>query len=223
MTLYPNGYGTSLITLDEMARLHGGKMHPEFHRRFFDYVESKNGLLGVGGGWREVQPVRPGFAPPGKSFHETQRFGSGFSGYAAVDLVVPRGHGLVHRAPSWGETGDAPGFGLHTFINNEPWHIQCLEMRGFDSWVAAGRPDPQPPAVVMPVVSPIVQEDGTMILGYIAIPPAGMSGNPPWLLRLDGTWSYLTSKDWTDVRALGFPEVTLQPDQYGHARKCANV
>ena len=35
MTTYPNGYGRSMISLDEMKRRHGAKMHPEFRRRFF--------------------------------------------------------------------------------------------------------------------------------------------------------------------------------------------
>jgi len=202
-----------------MARLHGGKMHPEFHRRFFSYIESKNGLLGVGGGWRDVQPVKPGFAPPGKSFHESQRFGSGFFGYAAVDLVVPRGHGLVHRAPTWGETGDAPSFGLHTFIRSpkpEPWHIQCLEMRGFDSWVAAGRPDPQPP------VTPILVEDDEdmAVITYIAQPPAGSPSDSPWLYVFNGTVRYATNRD-TAIPGIEF--VVLNADQYPKMVKSAGL
>lgn len=140
---YPNGYGTEMISLAEMRRRHEVKMHPEFARRFFAYMEHKQGQLGVGGGWRRTQPDRPGFAPDGKSFHQTQVFASGTRGYAAVDLVVPV-PGRVHRAPYWNETADAPEWGLHTFIRNpsEPWHIQCIEMRGWQSWVNAGRPDP---------------------------------------------------------------------------------
>ena len=145
MTVYPDGYGTAMVTLQQMTAKHGGKMHPEFARRFFAYMEHKGGLLGVGGGWRSTQPSKPGFAPDGKSFHQDQRFASGFVGYAAVDLVVPVPGGR-HRAPAWGETSDAPEWGLHTFIKRpeEPWHIQCVEMRGWQTWVNAGRPDPEP-------------------------------------------------------------------------------
>jgi hypothetical protein len=38
---------------------------------------------------------------------------------------------------------DAPKFGLHVFISGEPWHIQCIEIRGHSTWVNAGRPDPK--------------------------------------------------------------------------------
>ena len=98
MVLYPEAYGTKMTTLDGMIAKHGGKMHPEFRRRFFGYIESKNGLLGVGGGFRTTQPSKPGLAPP-----------------------------------DWS---------LHTFISGEPWHVQCIEMRGWGAWSNAGRPDP---------------------------------------------------------------------------------
>jgi hypothetical protein len=142
VTLYPNGYGTSRITLEQMIAQHGAKMHPEFSRRFFAYMAYKKGLLGVGGGWRSTQPTLPGFAPDGKSFHQDQQFASGRIAYAAVDLVVPVVGG-AHRSPTWAECADAPLFGLHTFITGEPWHIQCIEMRGWQTWVNAGRPDPK--------------------------------------------------------------------------------
>tara|TARA_R110000803_G_scaffold160536_1_gene224450 strand:+ start:3476 stop:4282 length:807 start_codon:yes stop_codon:yes gene_type:complete len=143
MITYPNGYGTSRVTLDEMKDKHAAKMHPEFARRFFAYIEAKQGLLGVGGGWRATgtQPDKSGFAPEGKSFHQSQTFKSGIVGYCAVDLVTGNGTSK-HKAPAWADTDDAPQFGLHTFIKGEPWHIQCVEMRGFQSWVYAGRPDP---------------------------------------------------------------------------------
>ena len=143
MTDYPNGYGTQKISLDQMKDWHGGKMHPEYARRFFAYIEAKDGLLGVGGGWRATQPQKPGFAPPGKSFHESQDFSSGFSGYCAVDLVCANPGGK-HRAPTWEECDDAPEWGLHTFIKSppEPWHIQPIEISGWQTWVNQGRPDP---------------------------------------------------------------------------------
>lgn len=144
--LYPSGYNTNMISLEVMEERHGPKMHPEFRRRFFAFIEAQDGLLGVGGGWRDVQPDRPGFAPDGKSFHQDQTFASGVVGYAAVDLVAHREGVGRHRAPTWQETETAPLWGLHTFIKSppEPWHIQCTEMRGWQGWVNAGRPDPDP-------------------------------------------------------------------------------
>jgi hypothetical protein len=143
MTLYPDGYGRAEVTLEQMVAKHGAKMHPEYRRRLMAWLVSRGGRMGIGGGWRSTQPDKPGFAPDGKSFHQDQRFASGFVGYAAVDLVV-RNPGQVHRSPTWAECADAPEWGLHTFIKSppEPWHMQCIEMRGWQSWVDAGRRDP---------------------------------------------------------------------------------
>lgn len=171
MTLYPISYGTRMVTMAELRAVHEPKMHPEFARRLFPYFEFKEGLIGIGGGWRAAQPTKSGFAAEGQSFHQTQQWASGFAGYAAVDLVAVNDAGLlsrlfslngsagnpdatlmsraltvqkVHRAPTWAETEDAPEWGLHTFIKNppEPWHMQPIEIRGWQTWVNAGRPDP---------------------------------------------------------------------------------
>jgi len=152
MTTYPNGYGTDRITLDAMKARHAARMHPEFARRFFAYMEAKGGLLGVGGGWRATgtQPDKSGFAPEGKSFHQDQTFKpSYFVGYCAVDLVTGNGTS-VHKSPAWADTDDAPDFGLHTFIKGEPWHIQPIEIRGWQSWKNAGSPDPVAPNPIHP-------------------------------------------------------------------------
>ena len=59
---------------------------------------------------------------------------------------------------------------------------------------------------------------------YIATPPAdGFGPNPPWLLRWDGTWSYLTSADWRIVTALGLTTEPLNADQYRWAKLCAGL
>lgn len=143
MTLYPMGYGTQLVTMALLRARHEPRMHPEFARRLFAYLESKNGSVGIGGGWRATgaQPDKPGFAPEGKSFHQNQQFASGHVGYAAVDLVAVD-PSKVHRSPTWAECADGPLWGVHTFIDGEPWHIQPYEMRGWNRWVADGRRDP---------------------------------------------------------------------------------
>ena len=147
VTLYPDGYGTSKITFDQMVAKHSKNMHPEFKRRFFAYIKHKNGLLGVGGGYRPpgTQPGgTPGFAPPGKSFHEGQTWASGLTAYAAIDLVKPNPFNSAdkHVAPAWSDTEDAPLWGLHTFVSGEPWHIQPIEVRGWQTWYNNGRRDP---------------------------------------------------------------------------------
>jgi len=145
MTRYPYGYDTGTMGMTDLRGRFEPKMHPEFARRLFAWLESEGGMIGIGSGWRQTQPAKPGFAPDGRSFHQTQTWASGFKGYAAVDLVVKREVGK-HRAPTWPETESAKRFGLHTFIKTppEPWHLQPVETRGWSTWVAAGRPDPDP-------------------------------------------------------------------------------
>jgi hypothetical protein len=148
--LYPTGYGTQLVTLDELkAKHHPDKMHPEYARRLFGWIEAQGGLVGIGGSWRATgsQPDKPGFAPEGKSFHQFQQFPSG-QWFAAVDLVC-RNPGGVHRAPMWSEVpkqgSDAATFwGVHANVSTETWHIQPIEIDGWQGWVNAGRPDLEP-------------------------------------------------------------------------------
>lgn len=206
MTLYPDDYGTAEVTLQQMKAKHGPKMHPEFARRFFAYIESQGGRMGVGGGWRAVQPVKPGFAPPGKSFHESQTFASGITAYAAVDLVF-RQPGQKHRAPTWAETDSAKDYALHTFVKGEPWHIQCIEMRGYGTWLAAGRPDPLRvpiPGDTPPPPPPTTPGDDRM---YLIPPPPERTGGR-WLVRTACGYMLASSHDITD----GLPQRPFTDD-----------
>lgn len=146
MTTYPNGYQRSMISLDEMERRHGAKMHPEFRRRFFAWIQAQGGTMGVGGGWRTKPHSVSAASRAGMSFHQDQRFSDGVF-YCAVDLVHANGS-RIHRAPEWSEvpkqgSAEAKKWGLHCNISSETWHIQPIEIDGFQRWVAAGRPSPQ--------------------------------------------------------------------------------
>ena len=224
MTMYPDGYSNSMISLGAMEAKHGPRMHPEFRRRFFAYMQHKQGLLGVGGGFRVTQPIKPGFAPPGKSFHENQSFASGIVAYSAVDLVKPNPFNSLaaHVAPAWADTADAPQWGLHTFISGEPWHIQCLEMRGWTTWVNNGRPDPGHFVLPgEPLPEPPIWEINDMELIYT--PPAGSPANTPWLYQKDGSITYCTSAAHADATGRGVSVVALNAEQYPLARKAAGL
>jgi len=149
-TLYPIFYGTSLVTMDVLYRTFRPKMHPEAARRMFNFIEHQGGKFGIGGGWRSAQPVKPGFAPEGRSFHESQPFPSG-SYYCAWDTVVVN-PGHVHRSPVWSEvpvqgTQLAIDYGCHMNVGvpggagAEPWHMQPIELDGWAPWNNGGRPD----------------------------------------------------------------------------------
>ena len=217
---YPNGYGTQLVTLAEMKARHGAKMHPEFARRFFAYMAHKGGVMGVGGGWRSVQPDRLGFAPDGKSFHQDQRFSSGFVGYAAVDLVVGVA-GRPHRAPTWAETADASIFGLHTFVKGEPWHIQVASMRGWQSWVDAGRPDPPrltlpgdfvPPPPPPPPPPPLSKDVDMIALRHVQ--PGSADGEFVGMIYTGTHLAHVVDGyAWWVSASAGVPEVTVNAVQ----------
>lgn len=146
MTTYPNGYGKQMISLDEMKRKHGAKMHPEFARRFFHWIEQQGGKIGVGSAWRKTPAGTSGASRAGRSFHQDQKFSSGFVGCSAVDMVHVNGND-VHRSPSWSEvpkqgSDESRKWGLHCNVSGEPWHIQCIEQDGWATWSRDGRHDP---------------------------------------------------------------------------------
>ena len=136
-----------MVPIDDLFRRHHlDKMHPEFARRLRAWLISHNGKMGIGGSWRDTQPVKPGFAPDGQSFHQSQRFASGLVAFCAVDLVNVN-PGKVHRSPTWSEvpkqgTAATKGFGLHCNVDGEPWHIQPVEIDGWSSWANSGRKEP---------------------------------------------------------------------------------
>lgn len=146
----PYGYTTATRSLTEIKKILDAHYHPEYVRRLIPWLNSKGGHIGVGGHWRATgsQPDKSGFAPEGKSFHQDQRYADGFVGACAVDLVARRGGTLTHRSPFWSEvpaqgSKEAAKVGLHCNIGSEPWHMQPVEIDGWQSWFDAGRPFPR--------------------------------------------------------------------------------
>ena len=182
-TLYPIFYGTRLVPLQTIIDTFEPNAHPEAFRRLINFLQHHGGRFGVGSGYRAPgkQPDgNPGFAPPGKSFHEGQQFPSGRY-YAAWDLVVVN-PGHKHRTPKKEEVplqGQKLSFdyGLHINVGIpgkrgfEPWHIQPVEIDGWGSWVYNGRPEiranypivvnaprPQPQQPPVPPTQPTTME-----------------------------------------------------------------
>ncbi len=188
MTLYPYGYGTATRTLDWLEEWLLVHHHPEYVRRLVAWLESKDGVIGVGGGWRPGggQPDKPGFAPEGKSFHQNQRYADGFIGACAVD-VVKANPGGVHRTVAWSDV-PAQGstaariWGVHANVATEAWHIQPVEIDGWQSWVNAGSPAPVPgyplPTDPPPASSTKVAGglDVVLVMKYGTNPDSGWSG-----------------------------------------------
>jgi hypothetical protein len=151
MALYPIGYGMQVVSMQRLRDVHEPHMHPAFAASLFRWIESRGGQIGIGGGFRLVQPEKPGFAPKGKSFHQGQQFASGTVAYTAVDLVHVN-PGRVHRAPNWSEvpaqgTVEAARWRVHCNVSAESWHMQPINIDGYDSWKNAGRPDPVGPII----------------------------------------------------------------------------
>lgn len=146
MTLYPFGYGTELCHLDELVDRFADPMHPEYRRRLFAYLESCEGRIGIGSAWRPTPDPVSSASAQGKSFHQDQRFASGWVGIAAIDAVCPV-PGAVHRAPTWSEVPAqgsdlASVWGIHANVSGEPWHLQPVEIDGYQTWCDHGRRDP---------------------------------------------------------------------------------
>jgi len=149
--MYPAGYSRTLLTLDQLKTFASASlMEPEYRSRLFAWLRSRGGNIGIGGAFRTTQPTKPGFAPDGKSFHQMQQFADGRQGFMAVDLVHRNGSN-VHRAPTWSEvpgqgTGhiDITDYGVHCNVGGEPWHMQAIEVDGWQTWVDNGRKHPNP-------------------------------------------------------------------------------
>lgn len=100
--------------------------------------------------------------------------------------------------------------------------------RAWSSPTGQGRLGDLIPALTLrPTPPPTTQTGGPAMpvtLRYIATPPPeGAGPNPPWLLRWDGTWSYLTSADHRIVSAAGIATEPLNLDQYVWARRSAGL
>lgn len=150
---YPSGYGTTERTLDDLLDRHCpvAVTEPEFRRRLRHWLQSKNGLIGIGDflprGTSDISLA----SATGRSFHQLQKFSDGTGWASAVDLVVRRSGGLGHSsgAVPWHEvpiqgSKYAADWGVHVNVPGESWHMQCIEIDGWGSWDQAGRPRPNP-------------------------------------------------------------------------------
>ena len=152
--LYPFGYQGRRLTWDRMLlQSTVNRLHPEVLRRFkalIEYAATEGRPLGVGTGWRvQPNPPPPGFAKPGNSWHESCPVNPASATAMAIDTVITNSWDWMER-----NCGD---FGFRTFrhVNNEPWHIQPIEIptsRKFatvcpvlPSWPLPGVPPVTPP------------------------------------------------------------------------------
>lgn len=147
---YPVGYGKATVTFAELKRRYSGNMEPEYARRLFAWIESKDGAVGIGGASRPNPSNTSAASKLGRSFHQIQTFADGSRFFCAVDLVHTNSSGGAHRAIQWSEvpeqgSAEAREWGLHCNVQQpqEPWHIQPIEFDGFGTWEKAGRPRPQ--------------------------------------------------------------------------------
>jgi len=191
MTTFPYGYygnpqgmGTQLTLAQVLAKQTVVRLHPEFRRRMIALMTAaaEAGVpLGVGTGWR-VQPSKPngdplpGFARPGNSNHEGFPVGPGSTGAVAADMVPNISWPWMHA--------NVARFGLRTFkyVNNEPWHIQPIEIPASRNWRTqpwdlatfalpgdAPAPVPSPaPAPVPPPAPPAPQPEFPLV-NYIPL------------------------------------------------------
>ena len=205
-----------MVPIDDLFRRHHlDKMHPEYARRLRAWLVSHNGKMGIGGSWRDTQPVKPGFAPDGQSFHQSQTFASGRVAFCAVDLVHVN-PGKVHRSPAWSEvpkqgTAKCKDFGLHCNVDGEPWHMQPIEIDGWSSWVNGGRKEPIAGYPILNV-TPADTPTPILVFAYPGTPVRlGSKGDAVRLVQavvgatIDGDFGPITErrvKDWQSKNGL---------------------
>jgi hypothetical protein len=73
----------------------------------------------------------------------------------------------------------------------------------------------------VPPTPPFDEEE--IMIAYIAQPPAGMPGNPPWLLCVNGAVRYATEVDSQYAQAAGWAFVRLNAEQYPNLLKSAGL
>ena len=122
----PQGMGTMLTWDQMMTKKTVYNLHPEVRRRFKALIEeaARHGVpLGCGTGWRvQPNPPPPGFAKPGNSWHESCPVSPQSPSAFAIDTVP-------NISWRWlGENCAAYGFRVFTNVNNEPWHIQPIDI-----------------------------------------------------------------------------------------------
>lgn len=221
--LYQNSY----ITLKDLEVWLLRHHHPIYVRRLLAWLHYKNGTTGVGGGWRPHggQPVRPGFAPEGRSFHQYQWFyiwGAPPGGQllyvaTAVDTVFMDGpdRGDWHDPIAWREvpaqgSSEAKKWGIHANVgvpgNGESWHIQPIEI---DGWVRATGNGSHPCPALDPYYPIPIEHDP-----YYSTPPQQGDGMI-YLDKMDRMHDSRPGYQQMDSEA---PQTTLKP---GKSRKIA--
>lgn len=164
----PQGMGTQLTIAQYETMTTVRKLNFEFWRRtkaLMEYAATQGVPLGVGTGWR-IQPSNPGpgFAQPGNSNHEGFPADGVSGGAVAADMVPSTSWGWMQsKLPLW-------GLRSFQFVNNEPWHIQPLEIpasRSFRKepwvlqvWPLPGQQPPPPPPACRPPYNPETHDYG---------------------------------------------------------------
>jgi len=176
----PQGMGTQLTIAQYEQQRTVRQLNFEFWRRtkaLMEFAATQGVPLGVGTGWR-IQPSNPGpgFAQPGNSNHEGFPADKVSGGAVAADMVP---------STSWGwMQGQLAKFGLRSFqfVNNEPWHIQPIDIPASRNFRKA------------PWVLPVWPLPGDQPL-----PPPNPSRNPtPILEDTVALWARFIGED-TDV------------------------
>lgn len=177
----PQGMGTMLTWDQMMTKTTVRNLHPEVRRRFralIEFAAAEGVPLGVGTAWRvQPNPPPPGFAKPGNSWHESCPVAPMSATALAIDTVPA-------TSWDWMEPRLA-AFGLRSFrtVNNEPWHIQPLEVptsRKFATTLPPLQVWPLPlPPPVPPTPDPL-EEDAVKYLHLVA------PGQPEAIVALDG-------------------------------------
>jgi hypothetical protein len=197
--------GTLLTWPQMLTKSTVNRLHPEVLRRFEALIHfaHKVGVpLGVGTGWRSLQPDKPGFAKNGNSWHQSCPLMPISATAFAIDTVPNT---------SWPWLEERCGnFGFRTFrnVNNEPWHIQPTEIPTARKYATSppviykwDLPGTQKPPTVKPGDGDMTPEQAKQLADLHAAvtapiyparfkDPGGTPLNVPW--GVGWTWEYVS-------------------------------
>jgi hypothetical protein len=179
----PQGMGTMLTWDQMMGKTTVRNLHPEVRRRFkalIEFAATEGVPLGVGTAWRvQPNPPPPGFAQPGNSWHESCPVSPMSATALAIDTVPSTSWDWMER--------NCAAFGFRTFraVNNEPWHIQPLEVSTSRKFATT-----LPQLTTWPLPAPP--------------PPSSDEGEPVFVIK-GKTQSAVYATDWLTKRHIDGP------------------
>lgn len=139
--------------------------------------------------------------------------------YLILVKALTRAYGLnpgypgVHGHFEWTSRKIDPAGQSRWASGANKWDMNRFRMDSANSYIP---PKPLPDPTPLPDLT-----DEEIMVALIISPPPGAGTNPPWLLHINGSTTYIGSAAYAQAVAKGIPVVPHNLDQYTHYRKAA--